>query len=97
MISRKSDFFKEWSVRTGLSQKDLASIYQSMYEIIVESVNSEEESVTVLPNIGKLKVKTRAPYVGRNPNSAEKIMIPAQRRCHLSLNQSFKEVLNKKL
>lgn len=42
MISRTNDFFKEWSVRTGLSQKDLTSIYQSMYDIIVESVNSEE-------------------------------------------------------
>ena len=96
MISRTNDFFKEWSVRTGLSQKDLTSIYQSMYDIIVESVNSEEESVTVLPKIGKLKVKTRAPYVGRNPGTREKIMVPAQRRCHLSLNQSFKETLNKK-
>ena len=95
MITRSNEFFKEWSLRTGISQKDLTEIYDNMCDILRESINSEEESITVLPKIGKFRVKVRKPYVGRNPGTNEKILIEASRRCHFTLNNSIKETLNK--
>jgi DNA-binding protein HU-beta len=61
--------------------------------ILAKAISNDEK--VRLPNVGTFSLDTRASRTGRNPQTGEKIKIPAKRVVKFSATKGLKEVLNK--
>jgi DNA-binding protein HU-beta len=61
--------------------------------ILAKAISNDER--VRLPNIGSFSLSTRASRSGRNPQTGEKIKIPAKRVIKFNAAKGLKEVLNK--
>jgi DNA-binding protein HU-beta len=62
--------------------------------ILLAKAISNDERVR-LPNVGTFSLSHRASRTGRNPQTGEKIKIPAKRVVKFNASKGLKEVLNK--
>lgn len=81
----------------GLSKKQGEEAYKSLVELIKTEANKETNTVVALPKLGKLTIKEKASYMGKNPSNGEDIEIPAMRKATFSAYDGFKESLNAEL
>lgn len=79
-IKNRPDLLREWSNKTGLTQKELKPLYESLEEVILDSIDDEEETTTLLPGIGKIKVYPTLQRIGFDPYNMRKVLVPAKRR-----------------
>ena len=71
----KQELIKLLSEKTKKSQKDSAEFIDAFIEIVSDSLSQEKE--VSIPNFGKFYVSKRAAREGTNPQTKEKIQIPA--------------------
>ena len=67
----RQQIIKAVTEKTGISRKDTAKVFSSIFETILESLE-KEESVRLM-NFGSFTVKTYKPRKGYNP--ASKIVV----------------------
>ncbi len=72
----KSQFIATIAEKTGSAKKDVASTWETMVQVIYETVKKEGE--VTLPGLGKLVKKHRPERMGRNPATGASIKIPAK-------------------
>ncbi|WRM43378.1 hypothetical protein [Staphylococcus phage LY01] len=90
-IQDQKHFFREWSRRTGLTQRELVDAYSEMIEIIVESANDADQTKTIIPEIGVLEVKPEDMRKRRNPRTNQIVVTDPTRKAHLRLYPRLKD------
>ena len=84
----RQQIIKAVTEKTGISRKDTAKVFSSIFETILESLE-KEESVRLM-NFGSFTVKTYKPRKGYNP--ASKIVVQLPERKAISQTCSFKKL-----
>jgi DNA-binding protein HU-beta len=79
----------------GLTKKQGEDAYKALVELVkTEAVKEKEEVVIALPKLGKLTVKYKGEYQGKNPRTQEPMTIAPMRKATFAAYDSFKEHLN---
>ncbi len=86
---QKTEFIKAVADRTGKSQKETKEIIDSALDIIAEQL-AEGKKVT-LTGFGTFEVRERQEREGVNPQTREKITIPATRTPGFSASSTLKD------
>ncbi|QQO92657.1 DNA-binding protein [Staphylococcus phage Machias] len=89
-IQDQKHFFREWSKRTGLSQRELVDAYSEMIDILVESANDSDQTKTIIPEIGVLEVKPEDMRKRRNPRTNQIVVTEPTRKAHIRLYPRLK-------
>ena len=90
----KAEFLKAVSDKTGMAQTDLGKALGGIIDQI-ENILAKGESVAFV-GFGKFSVADRAARDGRNPQTGEKLKIPASKAVKFSSGKDLKEAVNKK-
>ena len=80
------------ATKTGLTKKDTELVLTTILETIVEVISSGEKLTLV--GFGSFEARNRKEKEGRNPNTGEKIYIPASRVPVFSVGKFFKKRVN---
>ena len=72
MVNKK-DLAKKVAARTLLSQKEALQVIDSLFEVIVKSL--EEDGEVSIVGFGKYYLYTHAPRPVRNPKTQEKMIL----------------------
>jgi nucleoid DNA-binding protein len=76
-----------------LSRKKASSIVNSLFEIVMKSLEKGEQ--VNVQGFGRFKVKFKWAGKGRNPKTGEQIVVESKRIVQFRLSPSFRERLNK--
>ena len=90
----KAEFVKAISDKIDMRQTDLDKALGGILEQI-KNLLAKGESITFL-GFGKFEVSERAARDGRNPQTGEKLKIPASKAVKFSSGKDLKEAVNKK-
>jgi DNA-binding protein HU-beta len=90
----KAEFLKAVSDKTSMTQADLDKALGGILEQI-KNILAKGESIAFL-GFGKFEVSERAARDGRNPQTGEKLKIPASKAVKFSSGKDLKEAVNKK-
>lgn len=71
----KSELVKDVAERADLSRKDATDAVDAVFNAITEALSKDEK--VQLVGFGSFEVRSRAERKGRNPQTGEKIKIPA--------------------
>ena len=88
---KKTELIKAVSLDTGISQKDIATIMNSIFVQISEDLKQGNE--VIIKDFGTFKSEKRAARKGRNPQSGEEIIIPEKQVVKF---KPYKNILNLK-
>jgi DNA-binding protein HU-beta len=77
--------------RAGVTKAEAGRVVNAVFESVREAL-SRGEKIT-LTGFGTFEVRQRAERVGRNPQSGERITIPAQRTAAFRAGKSLKEAV----
>lgn len=91
MLPTQKEFFPELAHRTGMKQKDVKKLYNEMIDMIIDSMNSADETFTMIPRLGLLHAKPKEGYMSVNPKNGKPVMVDNTRRVHLKLKPSLKK------
>ena len=94
MITKQDDFFKVVSKKSEMTNADVRKVYNAIVETLIESANSEDETRTVVPQIGTLIVKIKDAYTAKNPKNGEEVEVAASRRARIKINSKLTEAFN---
>lgn len=72
----KSQFVAFLSDKTGLSKKEVTTLWEVLVAAVYKHVKDDGE--VTLPGLGKIQKKHRAARMGRNPATGEQIQIAAK-------------------
>lgn len=86
---QKTDFIKAVAERTGVSQKETKQVIDAALDIIAETL-AKGEKVT-LTGFGTFEVRDRQAREGVNPQTREKIHIPATKTPGFSASSTLKD------
>ena len=85
----KEDLVKLVSEKTGITKKAAEQAQKSVIEVF-SSTLEKGESISLV-GFGSFKVVERAAREGRNPNTGEKIQIPATKAVKFTPSKALKE------
>ncbi|GIV88005.1 HU family DNA-binding protein [Chloroflexus sp.] len=88
---QKTDFIKAVAERAKVSQKETKQIIDAALEVITEAL-ARGEKVT-LTGFGTFEVRSRQAREGVNPQTREKIHIPATKTPGFSASSTLKEAV----
>ena len=91
MPLQKTDFIKAVAERTGISQKETKQVIDAALEVISETL-SKGDRVT-LTGFGTFEVRSRQAREGVNPQTRQKISIPATKTPGFSASSTLKEAV----
>lgn len=86
---QKTDFIKAVAERAGISQKETKQVIDSALDVITDAL-AKGEKVT-LTGFGTFEVRDRQEREGVNPQTREKITIPATKTPGFSASSTLKE------
>ena len=79
----RQQIIKAVTEKTGISRKDTAKVFSSIFETILECLE-KEESVRLM-DFGSLTVKTYKPRKGYNPSSKIVVQLPERKAIRFKL------------
>ncbi|MCG8348012.1 MAG: HU family DNA-binding protein [Chloroflexales bacterium] len=88
---QKTDFIKAVAEKTGVSQKETKQVIDAALDVIAETL-SKGEKVT-LTGFGTFEVRNRQAREGVNPQTREKISIPATKTPGFSASSTLKDAV----
>ena len=89
---KKSEIISKVAQATGQSEKITGVIVDSLFKTIqAELING---GTAEFIGFGTFKVINKAEKVGRNPQTGEKLIIPAHKSPHFAASKNFKADLN---
>lgn len=86
---QKTDFIKAVAERTEISQKDTKKVIDAALDIISETLGKGER--VTLTGFGTFEVRSRQAREGVNPQTRQKISIPATKTPGFSASSTLKE------
>jgi DNA-binding protein HU-beta len=86
---QKTEFIREVSTRTGMSQKDTKKMIDTALDVIAEALAAGRK--VTLTGFGTFEVRERQQREGVNPQTREKITIPATRTPGFSASSTLKD------
>lgn len=89
----KGEFIKAMSEKAGSTQKDAALFYEAFVATIEEGLSSGER--IQLLGFGNFEVKHAAARAVVNPQTGEKVSIPATQKPVFKFGANFKSLINK--
>jgi DNA-binding protein HU-beta len=90
----KTELIEKVASSVGVSKAEAGRVFNATIDTIFESL-TEGISVTIV-GFGTFKVVDRAARSGRNPQTGDKITIPAQKTPRFSAGKVLKEACNRK-
>ncbi len=94
MIPTQKEFYAELARRTNMKQYEVKAFYEEMVDMIIESMNSSDETVTMIPKIGSLQAKPVPAHTSINPQTGKTIVVDTGRKVHLRLKPALKRKAN---
>jgi len=88
----KTELIDSVASATGFSKKQVKEVVDNVFSVIGNELCEGNE--VVLPEVGKLKPKTRPARVGINPSTKEPMDIPASVTVAFKLSKTLKDSLN---
>lgn len=88
----KTELIAKVAERLGYTKKDTSAVVDVVFDVIKEGVVLGEE--VSISGFGKFGVTERSAREGRNPQSGEKIMIPASKTPKFKASSVFKDAVN---
>ena len=89
---QKTDFVRAVAERTGVSQKDARHVIDAALDIIAETLKAGEK--VTLTGFGTFEVRQRQERSGVNPQTRQKITIPAGKTPGFSASSPLKQVVS---
>ena len=90
----KKDFIAAIADRTGVTKKDAAAFVNAYHAIVTETL-AKKEKITIV-GFGGYSADHVAKRTGNNPQTGEKITIPAHYRPKFKAGKALKDALNSK-
>jgi DNA-binding protein HU-beta len=88
----KAELVSKVAEKLGYTKKDTTAVVDTVFDVIKEGmVLGEEVSIS---GFGKFTVSERAAREGRNPQSGEKISIPASKAPKFRASKVLKDAVN---
>ncbi len=87
----QTEFVKKIAEVGGVTNKVAKQIIQAYADIAI--AETKRNGVFVLPGIGRLKKVERKARIGRNPQTGEKIRIPAKKVVKFTVSKACKEAI----
>jgi len=88
----KNDLIAAVAASTNLSKTDTANAIDSMLKVIAKSLKKKEK--VLLVGFGTFQVSKRKAAEGRNPQTGEKIKIPASNVPRFKASKALKDAIN---
>lgn len=79
------------SEKTELSKKDIATVLETFEEVVTKALRNDEK--VTLTGFGTFRVSKRAERAGINPQTKEKIQIPAMSIPKFTAGKALKEAI----
>ena len=89
----KLEIVKVVAEDSGLTQKEVAGVLDSVIATIIDELKKGEE--VNIAGFGKFVVKTRAARTSINPRTKQPINVPATKAPTFKAGKQFKEAVNK--
>ncbi len=94
----KQELIKAVSVKTGVAQKELTPIVESIFNVIKKTLQEGTEKTipekVKISGFGTFELRKRAPRKARNIHTGEIMDILPRFAPHISWSQQFKDELN---
>jgi DNA-binding protein HU-beta len=87
----KDALVSEIATKTDLSKKDIELVIDTMIEVITKSIKGGEK--VTLTGFGTFRVSNRAAREGINPQTKEKLQIPAMTVPKFTAGKALKEAV----
>jgi DNA-binding protein HU-beta len=88
----KGELVSAVAKKTGLTKKETELVLTTILETIIDVISSGEKITLV--GFGSFETRDRREKEGRNPNTGEKVVIPASRVPVFSVGKFFKKRVN---
>ena len=88
----KSDLIKVMAEKAGFTNKDATIAYEAFVETVTEALKAGEK--VQLVGFGTFEVKEVEAKTGINPQTKEKVEIPACKKPVMKFGKSYKELFN---
>ena len=88
----KTELIAKVAEKCDFTKKDTAIVVDTLCDVIKETVVLGEE--VSISGFGKFCITERAAREGRNPQTSEKITIPASKAPKFKASKVFKEMVN---
>ncbi len=93
-MAGKSDVITAIAEQAGISKKEAAAAFDAFVAYITDSCQREERCS--IPGLGSFSVSHRDAREGRNPQTREKIMIPASKNVRFKAGKDLRDLVNTK-
>jgi len=87
----KAQLVEKVADEVGLTKKDTRKVVDAVTQTITEALSGGEK--VTLVNFGTFRVRNRKSRKGRNPQTGEKIQIPAKKVVKFKIGKGLREVV----
>ncbi len=88
----KAELVNRVSKRTDLNKRDAEVMVQTVLDSIIESLQNGDK--VELRGFGSFRLRERAPRIGRNPKTGEKVNVPSKRVPYFKPGKDLKSLIN---
>lgn len=89
---QKTDFVKAVAQKAGVDEKTARTVVESALEVVEEALQRGEK--VTLTGFGTFEVRSRQAREGVNPQTRDKIQIPASKTPGFSASSTLKSAVN---
>jgi DNA-binding protein HU-beta len=94
MATTKVDLIRGVATAVSMGQKEVEGVLDAFTNMVIEKARDDGECV--VPGLGKLIKAERAARDGRNPQTGEKVKIPAKITATFRVAKAAKDSMSKK-
>ncbi len=87
----KAQLVEKVADEVGLTKKDTRKVVDAVTQTIAEALSGGEK--VTLVNFGTFRIRNRKSRKGRNPQTGEKIQIPAKKVVKFEIGKGLREVV----
>ena len=87
----KPEFVNLLSERCEVTKKDAAEMYDDVFGVLTDAIISGEE--VAIPGLGRVKIVDRAARVANNPQTKEKVEVPAKKAPKFQFAKNVKDAV----
>ena len=88
----KGELIKAMAEKAGFTNKDAACAYEAFVEAVTEALKAGEK--VQLVGFGTFEVKDVEAKTGINPQTKEKVAIPACKKPVMKFGKAYKDIIN---
>ncbi len=88
----KGELIKAMAEKAGFTNKDAACAYEAFVEVVTEALKAGEK--VQLVGFGTFEVKDVEAKTGINPQTKEKVAIPACKKPVMKFGKAYKDIIN---